>query len=308
MFPRPELQSYTKFLLSVGVFLCLAAIVMPALVLRETTVLQVDRVELARLTPVARAELERRQRVARDLGQGVPWAAGVLLVGGLALIAYSLPGMRRKERADDDFAAASFKKLLRDIEPQTEQDREEAIREEDVEAAAAARVAAPVGARPRVPLGPPPELKDRDAIRHAREEVEARVVDRIASVTPAPQYEFRPNVKIPGPAADLRLDGLLVSRSSRAPDVVVEIKVVRFPDSIARMAVDQLISRLARYRARTGRPVAGWLILVVDESVDPRTLMRVETYADELPGELAVTAIVEATIDALTFPPLFLAL
>jgi len=46
VFSRPDPQSFTKFALSAGVFLLIAAFLVPAFVLRETSVLRISEHEL----------------------------------------------------------------------------------------------------------------------------------------------------------------------------------------------------------------------------------------------------------------------
>jgi len=48
--PSPDPQSFTKFLISAGVFLCVAAFVGPGLALRDTGVLRISTRQLAEYT------------------------------------------------------------------------------------------------------------------------------------------------------------------------------------------------------------------------------------------------------------------
>jgi hypothetical protein len=92
VFSRPDPQSFTKFALSAGVFLVIAAVVLPGLVLRETGVLRISRKELSGLTSIARNELERRQRIARTAGTAAPYVGALFFVLGGALLIYGAPG------------------------------------------------------------------------------------------------------------------------------------------------------------------------------------------------------------------------
>jgi hypothetical protein len=296
--PRPQLESFTKFLVSAGVFLCVAAFVVPALVLRETSVLQLTRRQLAELTPVARVELERRQRLSRDLGGAAGYVTGGLLLAGLALIAYALPGMRRKERTDDAFAAASLDKLTAEIRPQTTSERE---RELAADTAAADVPGDVVMRRPTSPGSQAP-----DFIRRAAQ-VEEQVLLRVTAVVPKRRYQVMPNVMVRARPRGLLLDGLLASKVASAPDVVVEIKWASRTSvlKVGANAVDQLLGLVARYRAHTRRQAVGWLVLVADDEVEDRHLQRVRTLDEELSGSLTVTAIREREIRLLQ-PPLHL--
>jgi hypothetical protein len=96
MLPRPEAHGFTKFVLSIGVFLCVAAFVVPALILRDTDVLLVSDRELTELTPLGESEVRDRQEMARDLGGAAPYFGLLLLAAGLGLIGYGLPRLRQR--------------------------------------------------------------------------------------------------------------------------------------------------------------------------------------------------------------------
>jgi hypothetical protein len=293
----PQMESFTKFLISAGVFLCVAAFVVPALVLHETSVLELKRKELAELTPVARAELERRQRLSRDLGGAAIYLTGGLLIGGLALIAYALPGMRRKEQAEDAFAAASLDKLRAEIRPQTTTEREGELAADTV-------AAEPPGGDVVVRRPMSPGARAPESVRRAAE-VEERVLVRIAAVVPRGRFEVMPNVMLGARPRRLLLDGLLASTVGAAPDIVVEIKWAS-RSSVLKLAangVDQLLGLVARYRAHTRRQAVGWLVLVVEDEVEERHLQRVGTLNSEFGGSLAITAIRERDVEALQLPP-----
>ncbi len=314
MLPRPEVQTFTRFLLSAGVFLCVAAVVVPTFVLRETDVLRIERGELARLTPVARVELERRQRVARDLGHAAPFVAGGLLVSGLVLVVVALPGMRRRERTDDEVAVASLEKLLADVQPQSAGDRDQAIAADAIEAQAVERKAAeaPLGERaPHAPVSPPtppapapsaaPRTADVDRVSHARL-VEERVLARLAAVTTA-AYEYRANVKLlRAESSPLLLDGLLAARDANVQDVIVEIKSTRAPHVTAMRGMSQLVALVERYGMRTGRAACGWLVVVADDETPDRALAVRHPLDPELQSRFELTAIRESQIDELTLP------
>jgi len=148
---RPDPQSFTRFFVSLGAFLCIAAFLAPALVLRETKVLQITRQDLAALTPAAKEEIERRQRIAEGVGAVAPYAGLVLLIGGVAALWYATPRLRRQEEADDQRAAAELQKLNAELAPQTEADlKAGALDEAETELVAEVRAAAasPTSQRP----------------------------------------------------------------------------------------------------------------------------------------------------------------
>lgn len=301
MFTRPDLQSYTRFLLWAGVALLLTAFIAPAIVLRETSVLEISRHRLSELTPVARAELERRQRFSRDTGHATIYVMAGAALSGLLLIGYALPGMRRRERADDAYAAASLEKLLAEVEPQSASDRDEAVRAEVREVAAAPAPAAASPSQPAAVRDQPPRMpvaqRERDRMRRARE-AHRRVLERIGELASASQYEFRPDVKFTRESSRLLLDGLLASRLTKRPDVVVEITLVDPRVDRAQQALDQLIAHVVRYRTRTSRSATGWLVLVIADVPG----VEYQSTLSEVPYGFMVTIVREASVDDLSLP------
>lgn len=134
MLQRPDPQSFTKFLTSVGLFLCIVALVGQGLVLRETQVLQIKEADLRAYTPLARKELQRRQAVARDVAAAAPWVGSVMLLAGIGMLIYAVPRLRRQESAEDEKLNAELQKLKREVEPQNEQERRTRIEAEVAEA------------------------------------------------------------------------------------------------------------------------------------------------------------------------------
>jgi hypothetical protein len=115
--PKPDAQSYTRFLTTVGVFLCIVGVIAPALILRETAVLRVPSKELAGLTSVARKEIERRQRVSRTAGIYAPYVGVGLFVSGLVMIGFAVPRLRKQEGVSDQLSAAQLKRALAPQDP-----------------------------------------------------------------------------------------------------------------------------------------------------------------------------------------------
>jgi hypothetical protein len=292
--PRPDNQSFTKFVLSAGAFLVVAAFVVPGLVLRDTGVLELSKRELKDASTVARPELERRQQIATDSGHAVLPAGIVLFVFGCGLIGFSLPRLWQQEKRDDERAAFELGKLRREFEPQSEDEKEERIKAEAAEERAASSVADPDP--PRVPPGNyfPDEVRERARL-------ELAVLQRIGEIAPA-SYEFQSQVKTPG-SPSLRLDGLLISKIDQHPDIVVEVKVSRlaFYKNLMNRMADQA-ARLMRYRNRFRRDSIAWLILVTDEPLNARQRAQLDDSVGEFGSEIKVSAITPETIDALSFP------
>ena len=180
MFQTPDPQSYSRFLASIGLFLCIAGFLAPGLVLRETSVLRINKVDLHELTPVARGEIERRQRVSRDVGKVAPFGGLVLLVLGVVLLGYAGPRLRHQERTEQERLSTELDKLKRDITPQTAEDRRARLEAEVSEAGDHEADRAPSG-QPT----PRPGSASRSPIEQYAD-VERRVLGRLAEMAPPP--------------------------------------------------------------------------------------------------------------------------
>ena len=300
MLPRPEVNSFTRFVISLGVLLCFASVVVPALVLRETDVLRIPRAELARLTPLARQELERRQRVSRDLGEAAPYVACAALLLGLGLVAVGLPRMHEKERAEDERSSAELDKLRSEILPQTPEERQRGLEQD---AADELLVREPPASRSPSPVAPRSDVGDgrHEYLRQARA-IEARVLDQIeSSATPA--YVMKPKVKVGEGMSSLLLDGLLLSRDGRQPDVLVTIRYVTHSlQKNMRNRLHEAVAQVAIYRERVNRNAIGWLILVLDDATSEADGHFARVVAAELLHDVTVSTVHEREIGSLTLP------
>lgn len=300
--PRLEAHGFTKFILSIGVFLCVAAFVVPALILRDIDVLLVSRHELTGLTPVAASEIRSRQQAARDLGRAAPYLGIVLFLGGTVLVCYGLPRLRRQEAKDEAKASMELDKLQAELKPQSEEEEQAELK---------ATVEETVGeVTPAREVSPPPvempsttsvhRLAHSDRMREVRE-IQERVLGRLAEAASAP-YELRRRVKVAG-RPNLLVDGVLVSSVDQLPDILVEIKLVSgaATRNIRNRIADTLL-RLMTYRNRLDRRAIGWLIVVFDDPLAATVREQILERADEFRDEIRLTVIEPSEIPQLTLP------
>lgn len=305
MLIRPDSQNFTRFLASLGLFLCAVAILAPALVLRETDVLRIPASEIDGLTPGAQDEILRRQRLSADIGTAIPYVGIVIFVFGLGLVLYAAPRLRRQEEAQERRSTAELEKLLSEMKPQDEQDRRTRA-EADVrtEFVAAQRPAPSTESRERARPSRAEEqlrLDLREWTRRARQ-VEEKVLEQISSVTP-PTYEMRQSVKIVGPRP-LLLDGILVSKLDQFPDIVVEVKLVR-GDSVRRNLrnrTDEALATLARYRSRSKRQAVMWLVMVLDGGDADEAMRHVRERGWDAVDDVVTSVIAADDIATLAIP------
>ncbi len=295
MWPRPEAHGFTKFVLSVGAFLCVAAVVVPALILRETDVLLVPERDIEELTKVGRQEITSRQETSHDLGVAAPFIFGVLLVGGVGLIIYGLPRLKRQEDKAEEKESMELSKLRSELKPQSEEEQQAqlfATVEEDEKPLRPA-----FGAPPAEPTAP----RDPRARMHRALEVEEQVLDRIEALAP-PAYEFKRRVKATG-APNLLVDGVLLSTVDQLPDFVIEIKLGgRYLDKNLRNRLADVLLRLTSYRNHFGRNTKGWLIFVLEEPLSAAQRDQILERASDVDREIVVSLVNLEDISQLELP------
>ncbi len=264
--------------------------------------LRISEHELSTLTPLARKELERRQSIARAAGVAAPYVGGLFFLVGGALLVYGAPRLKRKEDADEERFSAELAKLWSEIEPQSEGEREERLKEDVEEGLSDETLAVGPSAEVAQTLSsvpsPQPTTDFRGLMQRAAT-VERDVLSHLAQIAP-PNYELQANVKVSG---GLLLDGLLVSRVAHLPDIVVEIKLMRgsFRKAINNRLNDGL-GILLRYRSRVKRAATGWLILVIDSPIDATERDFVVKRAEEYAVELWVSVIITDELAGLSLP------
>jgi hypothetical protein len=330
---RPDAQSFTKFLVTAGVFLIVAAFIVPGLILRETDILKLTQVQLNHATPVGRKELERRQRVARDVGEATPWIAGVLFVGGGVLLWYGAPRLRKQEAAQEERQEAELAELRGRIGTQTPEEQEQKLQEEVeaeeldilrelVEEGTVTSKATPSGdealggavgqARDHEPAGgdasgDQPEVASghrasAERAMHARN-VEARVLERVYTLVPS-GYEFNVRARIEGEPVVL-VDGLLTNMTGgdARPDVLIEVVANLGPTLTSlKRRLDQADLARLRYQERVRSAVVVWLIAVTGPpGVAPLWLERGRIGA--VPKHVVISLIGEHEIETLQVPP-----
>jgi hypothetical protein len=313
--PQIDSQSFTRLTTSLGLLFCALAIAVPALILRDSGVLRISQRELSGLTPVARQELERRQRLSRDLGEKAwPLGAGFALVG-LALLVYSLPRLRKQEAKLERRSDLELEQLLGQ---QGEAERDEILtREAREEVLASAAASLPDdGSVGETNVGnhidrgegepaarvPNPDLMaaleaSLAAVKGDVQQIEDAVLDRLEAIVPR-WFRMRRFPRV----GTLRLDALLSSEVDQLPDVVVEVKALsdRELGPRARDAADRGIALAARYQALTGRSALAWVIVVL--STDAQPALSDAPVGTDLPDTVEVSVIRRDELDRLTLP------
>jgi len=295
MSPNPDSQSLTRFLVWAGAFLVVASFAVPTLVLRDAGLLTISERDLGGLTPVAKEEIERRQKIARDVGEAAPGIGIALFVVGTFLLILGIPRLRHQEQGDEERREMERDKLRLETRPQSAEERRERLQEDVVEGEEGELV-------PPEPMLEPPSQESpqrRMAERlHAAADAEDAVLARIAEITP-PHYDLQPKVAVSDGEGTLFLDALLMSEIDQLPDIVVEIKYLPRKIADAGRRVREGKQQLLHFLARYGRRSNGWLIVVAAAKVeDPKPIAEGD-WNDDL-TQVSIVGLDD--LDQLKFP------
>jgi hypothetical protein len=295
---KPDAGSYNRLLVSLGILSFAAGLVLPWLLLRDTTALQVSQNELAQLTPSARETLIQRQDLIQSFQTWIWLAPATFIPVGLGLVVVGAVGLRSQQQLENRRLAAEVTKGEREAtyEPQSEGEREEKL----IDDAVLAAVDTPLSPDDRSPEPVPDERASPSDTRASQvatwvDEVrttETMVLARLQNIIP-PNYVSRPRYKVSRGDSSLLLDALLRSNDPTSPDVIVEVKSLRSPRP-PRILMDEAIAQAIRYRRITGRPAWTWLIVVVHDP-DPQVVARIHTSLsrNNTPDLVQVTVITD---------------
>jgi hypothetical protein len=258
MFGRPDSQSFTRLLISLGAALCVAAFVGPGFVLRDTGTLRITEQELNRLTPEARKAMVHRQHVAADAGEWAPWAILILFVPGAVLVVIGALRLLPQERVDLEHRDAEKDIAKRQLRAQTPDEVERARRDEVAKQLPAEQAAAAETS--------PGELR-RQAVERIKltGEIEREVHERLKAILEAQGGEIRdyPSFRAPDGTSH-SFDALLLPPKKR-PQILVEVK---FSPNIDPASMSQTVRALddlvSAFQATFSVAAQAWLIIVAD--------------------------------------------
>ncbi|GLY42031.1 hypothetical protein Amsp01_080540 [Amycolatopsis sp. NBRC 101858] len=276
---------FRKYLTTLGVAIVVASLGIGGFLLQTQSDLLVEQDKLAKLTPAARAAIERKQQIVLAATHWAPWVLGALAALGVGLAAWGLVGWQRKqleldakdraelgkiegERDKIHAELAAMQMTAAEKAEELEQEAEELVRDDrshhredgDEEAAEEPETAEPEPEEPAPPVDEPPVATGRDVFRWIAR-VEDALVSRLASAWP--EAELLRDVRPEFTAVDVVLDDL-----QRDQLTLFELKITdakNFGNRIreSASAVSTVAEQLTqRYPARTIRSA---VILVVRE-------------------------------------------
>lgn len=314
MLTRPDSQSFTRLIISAGVFLVVAAFVVPGLILRDTGVLTISRERIQELTPTASEEVSRRQGIAHDAGRAAPYLGAAFFGLGCLLIALGVPRLKRQEDKDEERSAMELDKLRAELRPQTAEEREERLRDEveplagQTELLAEEAVVDSTGGEKKAEVLPevekdvrPPRPELFPPFLRARARAEIDVLARLAEIVP-PSYELQTQVKLKGEPA-LLFDALFISQVDQLPDIVVEIKFAGA--ALTKNLNNRMMeaeSLLLRYTRRFRRQSIGWLIVVAEEGLSAAEQEAIAKVVTKSADVLHVSVVTPDGLDRLVLP------
>lgn len=273
---RTDTANFNRFLTSVGMLLLAAALVVPYFYFRSTDTLETPASRLDGMTPTGRDALLDRQHAIVSLEVWVVAAAIALALVGAVLVVWGGFRLRAAQESDDEEAALRKKRAELEVEEMTPDEKAEQASEK-----ARTEVAQEVTAGGSAPReteeaggseAGPVQRAALDSWQNRIREINriSTRIEEIFSKTDILGHDLKWQVRIGSASDSVRLDGVFESTGGQVRDVVLETRVSVEPRSLrknARNIANDLIGKLARYQAITGRPCEGWLVVVVpDES------------------------------------------
>lgn len=261
--PRFEFGQFHKFLVSLGLVLCLVALAVPWFVLRESDALRVSSEELEGLTAIGRATIERKQEGLHALVVIWPYVSTGLLVFGSAFVALGLTRWRTRQAVLDRMEDLSRAKLEDEVRQLTPAEVDRKIERESAEASREEASASEQRER-----APQPSIGVSSASSEFRArvfEVEALVASKLRAAL-SDWYELRPNLAVRSSRGTADIDVVAEAKWAGGADLVVEVRVVRRWGPT--VFVGDWLLRAARnrqlYSEATGRKASAVLWMVAD--------------------------------------------
>ena len=284
MIPRVEFGHLYKFIVSIGLALAAASLIVPWAVLRESGVLLVPTSELDRLTPTARLAIEEKQGHVLRVVEWYPLACSVALVLGLLIAGFGVVLWWRRQvvldRREDLELETQIRGLRSLSPPEIEEGRwqeaiesaEEELQSKDAESGAPAGNAEapgetePVSETPRSSVAPSASQKYRD-YRNTYAEIEELLTQKVREALGA-THAVVPQMKAGRGRPNVRADMVALSARDPLPDIVIEVKYSR--DSFSPRRINDAMVQTALMAELVGRAprrrIAQGLVIFVLEA------------------------------------------
>jgi hypothetical protein len=242
--PRVDFASFHRFLVSLGVLLIAAAVLVPWLILRESGALLVTRAELSNLTETGREAIESKQTTIAALLQVWPFLSAALLATGTSLVIVGLVRWRRRQAVLDRVEDLGREKLENEVRQLTPTEITEKLERETAESQ-------------------PPATVPRGDIRAQLLEIEVIVSEKLGEAFSG-THVVESNVAVRSKSGQAEIDAVVKALVPEGTDLVVEIKYQRYLGAL----FGEWILRTARnrqlYSEATGRKANAALFAVLE--------------------------------------------
>jgi hypothetical protein len=322
--PKADTGNFNRFLTSIGLLLLAAALLIPYFYFRDNDTLRIPQVELRKLTPTAKAALERRQQRSADLEVPVLVFSALLIGSGVTALFFGGKRLRLAQTKEDEAIERQARREDYEFQQMSaaevevrrdEQAREAVLESQEVESkhgASEGSDSSPVS-KPGIPAPDQPESSAPQGLvdvqfGQAREEIariEEKTKQALDRLGPNP-FEYLSEMQIvqAGGKRRVDLDHFFKARTTDQPDIVLELKVTRrLLRTTADLAADRLLALLTRYREMTGKEAIGWLLFVLPKGAEEvpeweRAELE-EIYAGRLSGHGRCSIVWEQELDEL---------
>jgi hypothetical protein len=292
---RTDTGNFNRFLTSLGLLLLAAALLIPYFYFHDTDVLRITQHELDALTHTGREAILSRQHRAANLELWILGLAAALAVGGIACL--YLGGKRLRVAQVKEDAAIDRKARRDDVEIQrlTDAEVEEKRDEQALEAAEERKIENAESRPPAEPTRPtretaaPPTAQASMAQSRATIARIEETVRQTFEGNEGRSFKFLSEVKLVGPDQRVLIDGLFRAKFPRRQDIVLDIKIVRQSRMLRiriRNFTDSILALLTRYKALSGRPATGWLLIVLPEETEILPVEDQRRLEDQLNSSL----------------------
>lgn len=297
MLPKVEYGHLYKFAVSLGMLLVAIALVIPWLVLRESSVLLVPEADLDALTATGRSAMLRKQRDYEFILGNYRWVSSILLGLGATLCVYGLLQWRKRQPVFDEMENLQ----VANLSVSTPQEAVDAKRERESNAAFADADAdeALAEALSEAIIGPSVGESGTDrAEERAKTRAEAReAIDVVEQLVTEKLREAYSSTHLLHQNVGVRLrngteaivDAVLWPTDYSDPPIAIEVKWARGSKDV-RNRIHTAVAQLAQVvGAIENSPAArGLAIVVIEASLPPSTEHRLSEAAQAATDVLAV--------------------
>jgi hypothetical protein len=256
-----DYSDFYKFITSIGTGLIGISVLVPWLFLREPFDLLNKQKDIDSLTPIAKVIVKNRQILVGQIISILPYfSVTTLIFGFILLLGGSILWFTKNQNITDKQHKANLDKLLREIEPATQQQVESKIRND-------------IGKAETLGINE----KSQESIVSRAYQIERQLIQKI-EMCYSSEYEVFSNHRL----KDVFFDVLLIADNWAKKDFFVEIKYLRHNLSynIIQNGFKQIANIKSAYANEANSLVVGYLLIVVPQNM--RNIEKEEEFQKQL--------------------------